>query len=148
MKPLKKPAFVLLLTLISAVSFSQNKNVSLFNDVPDQLQCEISQFENAFLQKQNSFISFKFGSAFTFSGKIVSITQRYHNLSSVVVESPRYNNALFHLSRQINKDKTISWVGRIMNSASNDGFEIKKDAKGNYSLVKINTARLLETCKL
>ena len=148
MKPLKKPAIVLLLTLISAVSFSQNKNVSLFKDVPDQLQCETSQFEKAFAQKQNTFVSFRFGSAFNFSGKILSVTQRYHNLSSLVVESPRYNNALFHLSRQVNKDKSITWVGRIMNSSSNDGFEIKKDAKGNYSLVKINTARLLETCKL
>lgn len=148
MKSLQKPLFVLLLSIISTVAFPQKKNVSLFQGIPDQLKCEIAQFEKAFSQKANSFVSFNFGHQFTFSGKVISITQRYHNLSSVVVESPRYNNALFHLSRQVNKDNSISWVGRIMSTSSNDGFEIKKDAKGNYSLLKINTARLLETCKL
>ena len=148
MKPLQKPLLVLLLILFSTISFSQNKNVNLFNDVPEKLQCPVTQFEKAFTQIENSFISFNFGGDFSFSGKIVSITHPYHNLSSVVIESPRYNNTKFHLSRQVNKDKSISWVGRIMNPSAADGFEIKKDEKGNYSLLKINTARLLEPCNL
>ncbi len=148
MKSIEKLFFAFMLTLISTVCFSQKKNVSLFEGIPEKLQCETSQFEKAFSQKPNSFISLKFGAEFTFSGRIKSIVHPYHNLSSIVIESPRYNNALFHLSRQVNKDKSISWVGRIMNISSNDGFEIKRDEKGNYSLIKINTARLLETCKL
>ena len=148
MKPLQKPILVLLLILISAVSFSQKKKIRLFDGVPEKLECPVSQFEKAFTQKENTFISFDFGKAFSFSGKIVSTTQQYHNLSSVVVESPRYQNALFHLSRQVNKDKSISWVGRIMNSSASDGFEMKRDGSGNYTLIKINTERLLEPCNL
>lgn len=112
-----------------------------------QLMATPGQLENAFLQAPQSYISLKFED-FSFSGRIVSNEKKYDNLQSLVITSPRYNNAVFYLSRQINKDKQVQYVGRIMQKDAADGFVLKQDEKGNYFLSKINTARLLEPCHL
>jgi hypothetical protein len=59
---------------------------------------------------------------------------------------PGYADAVLHLSRQINEDKSISYVGRIMSTEASDGFELKKDDANNYQLNKIETDKIRQLC--
>ncbi len=48
-------------------------------------------------------------------------------------------NALLSISRRINDDNSVTYVGRIINEKYADGYELIKDNSGNYSFTKIKT---------
>ncbi|MBX2888995.1 MAG: hypothetical protein KF829_10155 [Ferruginibacter sp.] len=148
MKTLRRAALFIIISL-NAIwgNAQQTKQIHLFDEYAAQLTATPGQFEKAFSQPTESFISLQF-EKFSFSGRIISNEKKYDNLQSIVITSPRFNNAAFHLSRQINKDNSISYVGRIMQKDAADGFELKQNEKGKYYLSKINTAKLLEPCHL
>jgi len=53
-------------------------------------------------------------------------------------------NTLLSISKRINDDNTITYVGRIINEKYADGYELKKDNNGNYSFNKIRTEELIQ----
>ena len=53
-------------------------------------------------------------------------------------------NSLFSISKRINDDNTITYVGRIINEKYADGYELKKDNYGNYTFNKIKTEELIQ----
>jgi hypothetical protein len=61
----------------------------------------------------------------------------------VIVKSPTLNNTLLAISKRINDDKTITYVGRIINDKYADGYELKKE-NGSYAMHKIKTDALVE----
>ncbi|MBU9937672.1 MAG: hypothetical protein KTQ13_13540, partial [Ferruginibacter sp.] len=71
---------------------------------------------------------------------------KYDNLQSAVIKSAAYHNSIFSISRITNKDNTVSYVGRIVNKNYFDGYELKRDAAGNYRLVKMETDRAIPDC--
>ena len=48
------------------------------------------------------------------------------------------------ISKRIDDDNTITYVGRIINEKYADGYELIKDKSGNYSFNKIKTADLIQ----
>jgi hypothetical protein len=148
MKPISKAALALLFTLTTAVAFAQNSSSKskIFQAFPEQLTCSESLFANAFNYKEGDNISFAFPGNFTFSGKVVRNIVKYNNLQSMVIVSEKFSNSIFHLSKQINEDKSITFVGRILNSETSDGYQLKRDEKGNYILAKIETGNILQDC--
>jgi hypothetical protein len=80
---------------------------------------------------------------FTFNGIVTSSIKRYDNLYSVIIKAPGLNNTLLALSKRINDDKTVSYVGRIINENYADGFELRKENTG-YAINKIRTDALIE----
>ena len=65
-------------------------------------------------------------------------------LKSVVVKLNNLQGAILAISKRINDDNSISYVGRIINEQYADGYELKQDVNGNYFLNKIKTDDLIQ----
>jgi len=115
----------------------------LFSRYADKLPTKINELDKAFLSPTGTEIELNF-SNFSFKGIVTSSIKRYHNLSTVIIKSTSLNNSLFSISKKINEDKTITYIGRIVNENYADGYELVKDTLGNYSLNKIKTESLLQ----
>jgi hypothetical protein len=146
MKSLSKTLLVLLLSLTTAVSFSQNKNPRVFSQFPDVINCTDTQLSNAFTAKEGETITLSFSNNFIITGKVISNLQKYANLQSMTIQVPAYANAVFHLSKQTLEDRSTTYVGRILSNEAADGYEIKRDAGGNYKLRKIEEQKLRQLC--
>ena len=81
---------------------------------------------------------------FSFNGIVTSSIKRYDNLYSVIVKAPGLNNTLFSVSKRINADKTVSYVGRIINENYADGYQLRKENNGHYAMNKVRTDALIE----
>jgi hypothetical protein len=147
MKTLYK-VFVLCMTLIA--SYNTNAQVitssrpNLFNNFSARIPTAVAELDKAFLGAEGSLIHLNFSNNFSFAGTIFSSVQRYSNLSSVIIKLPSMNNSLLSLSKRINDDNTVTYVGRIINEKSGDGYELKKDIAGNYTFNKIKTGDLIQ----
>ena len=103
-----------------------------------------SELEKAFTATEGNSILLSFSNNIHFNGLVSSATQRYNNLKSVVIKLNNLQGAILAISKRINDDNSISYVGRIINERFADGYELKKDINGNYFLNKINTDDLLQ----
>ena len=119
-----------------------SKRPQNFARYADQLPADEAALENAFSVPEGGKLIIKFGDL-SFKGIVTSSIRRYDNLQSIVVRSADLNNTLLALSRRVNDDKSVSYVGRIINQQYADGFELRK-AKNAYELNKINTDALIE----
>ena len=138
---------VILILLISANTLSaQTDNVQrkpMFKKIGERVPAAITELEKAFEAKAGADVSFKFYNL-AFSGTIISSVRKFENLYSVVIESKSLNNALLSLSKRINDDKSITYVGRILNQNASDGYELIKNADGTYTFHKILTEELIQ----
>jgi len=113
-----------------------------FNKYAEQLPTPESELEKAFTTPEGGKVKINFAD-FSFNGIVTSSVKRYDNLYSVVVKAPGLSNTLFSVSKIINADKTVSYVGRIINEKYADGYQLRKD-NGRYSMNKIRTDALIE----
>jgi hypothetical protein len=149
MKSYSKTLLLLLLCLTTAAAFSQNTNKpKVFSDFPEVVVCSATQFSNAFAAREGETVTFTFSNNLTITGKVITNVQKYANLQSMTIQSPAFANAIFHLSKQINADRSTAFVGRILSTEAADGYEIRQDAAGNYSFQKIEEARVRQLCSL
>jgi len=151
MKRLAPYAIVLLLTLVSATGFSQNPNgikPKQFSNYPDIINCSESELSRVFTSVPGQDISINFSNDLLFDGKVTSNLVKYSNLQSAVIKSAFFNNSVFNVSRRTNPDNSITYVGRIINTDYFDGYELRKEATGNYKLVKIETDKVIQPCKM
>ena len=151
MKPFCKLMLLLLLCFTTAASFSQAQHASkqqIFSAFPNTINCSVSEFSNAFTAAEGQHIILSFSDNFKFSGTVISNIVKYSNLQSLIIRSDESGNTIFHLSRQVNADNTISFVGRILNPNASDGYEIKKGLAGNYNFEKLVTEKVLQECNL
>ena len=123
-------AFVLCIILIT--SYHTNAQVttsskpSLFNNFSANISTAVKELDKAFLGAEGSSMQFNFANNFSFTGTVFSSVQRYSNLSSVIIKLPSLHNSLLSISKRINDDNTITYVGRIINEKYADGYELKK----------------------
>jgi hypothetical protein len=113
-----------------------------FSKYAEKLPTATSELEKAFTTPEGSKVKINFAD-FSFEGIVTSSIKRYDNLYSVVVKAPGLNNTLLAISKRINDDKTVSYVGRIINQKYADGFELREN-NGTYSMNKIRTDALIE----
>ena len=104
----------------------------------------VIQLDKAFLGTEGSSIQLNFTNNFSFAGTVISSVQRYSNLTSVIIKLPSLHNSLLSISKRINDDNTITYVGRIINEKYGDGYELKKDNYGNYAFNKIKMEDLIQ----
>lgn len=136
MKIIKSPIlFILVLALTSGFKANAQK---LFDAIPEKIQFEKKIIEGVFNMNAGSAVDIRFSQNFRITGIIKSNQKIYDNLQTVVIESTNYNKAKLFISKTIDEDKSIRFVGRIISRASQDGFEIKTDVAGIGSLKKIN----------
>ena len=138
-----------IMAIIILVSYSSNGQIltsnrqNYFNKYAERLPANVSELEKAFSTEEGRKVKINFGN-FSFFGIVIISVKKYENLQSIVVKSPDLNNTLLAISRRINEDKTISYVGHIINEKYADGFELRKDTDGSYAINKIKTDALIE----
>ena len=138
-------SFVMLLLTLSTTAYCQTSKQAIFSGKPDKLLCSETILSSAFNVAEGQTVSLTFSDNTTFTGKVISNIIKYSNLQSMTIQLTEYGNAVLHLSKQINADKTVNYVGRIMQQDASDGYLIEKFSN-DYSFRKINTERLLELC--
>ncbi len=142
-------ALLLILSFCTITGFSQNPNISKpkqFNNFPEIINCSEADLSSIFNTSSGQNISLSFSDNFLFSGNVISNIAKYSNLQTAVIRSPFFNNTIFSVSKIINKDNSISYLGRIINKNYFDGYELKRNAAGNYQLIKIETDRVIPDC--
>jgi hypothetical protein len=147
MKRLAPYALSLLLSFLVTTGFCQsNPKPKQFSSFPEIINCSEQELAKVFTTSPGQNISLAFSNNFTFAGSVKSNLVKYANLQSAVIVSPDYSNTVFGVSKITNADGSISYVGRIINKNYFDGFELKKNASGNYQLKKIETDRVIPDC--
>lgn len=140
---------LLALCLVMMASYSSHAQIlhsnrqAYFNKYAEKLPTPESELEKAFTTPEGGKVKINFAD-FTFNGIVTSSVKRYDNLYSVIVKAPGLNNTLFSVSKIINPDKTVSYVGRIINEKYADGYVLRKENAGRYSMNKIRTDALIE----
>jgi hypothetical protein len=150
MKHLAPYALLLLFISTAVTTFSQTSSSKprQFGNYPDVINCPLSELSKVFAVAAGQNINIAFSNNFSFSGPVTSNIVKYSNLQSAVVKSPAFDNTIFNISKIINKDNSITYVGHIINKNYFDGYELKKDAVGNYQLIKIETDKVIPDCKM
>lgn len=146
MKTIKKLLALCIIIMSSYAAQAQILTSSrpyLFNNVSEKLPAAITELEKAFTAPEGDTLQMKLNN-FLFKGIITSSIKRYDNLYSVIIKSPSLHNTLFSISKRINDDKSITYVGRIINENYADGFELVQGNDGRYALNKIQTEVLLQ----
>lgn len=150
MPAMKTISKIYALCVILFTSYTTNAQVTassrphLFNDFSENIPTAVAALNKAFLSAEGSSIQLSFNSKFSFTGTVSSSVQRYNNLSSVIIKVPSLHNSLISISKRINDDKTVTYVGRIINEKYADGYELTKSNDGNYSFNKIKTEDLIQ----
>lgn len=146
MKIIFKMASLAILVMVSSACSSQVRTsgrTTYFSRYSDRLPANESELETAFSTPEGGKVRINFGD-FSFKGIVTTSVKRYENLQSIIIKSPDLNNTLLSLSKRINDDKTVSYIGHIINERSADGFELRKEKQGSYVLNKIKTDALIE----
>jgi hypothetical protein len=150
MKHFASTTMLLLFTIITATGFSQlaasNPRPKLFAAFPESIDCSPSELARIFTIAEGQQANVSFAGSFAFSGTVSSNVVKFSNLQTVVIKSPAFSNAIFHVSKRLKADNSIVYVGRIINEAFADGYELKRDAAGNYRLQKIETEKVMPDC--
>jgi hypothetical protein len=149
MKTFTKAILPLLFFVVTNNAFSQKSDElkkAVFSAYPEKMEVAPAVFENALTTKSGENINIKFNEQFQFSGTVLCNQEKYWNLQTMIIRSTAFENSLFQLSRLINDDKSISYVGRIINPNTTDGFTIRKDGATNYHLQKIEMNKILQDC--
>lgn len=146
MKVICKMIAVFIIIFSSFASMSQvvtSNRQNYFSKYSEKLPTAVSELDKAFNTAEGAKVKINFAN-FSFNGIVTSNVKRFDNLSSVIVKSPGLDNTILAISKRINPDKSISYIGRIINQKYADGFELIKDTNGNYAMNKIRTDTLIE----
>ena len=148
MKPLASACCMLLFSMTFLITSAQSvaPGRAFFTAYPDVINCNSAALDNIFNAEENETVNIPLATGFSFAGTVTCNVIKYSNLQSVIVKSPAFGNAIFSISKRTNPDNSITFVGRILNQSYTDGYELKCDAKGNYRLIKIQLANVIQTC--
>ncbi|HEU5051480.1 MAG TPA: hypothetical protein VFT78_00140 [Hanamia sp.] len=134
---------IMMITFKSQAQIVTSNRQNYFDKYSARLVTPESELSKAFTVPQGGKLKLDFGN-FTFNGIVTSSIKRYDNLYTVIIKSPAMNNTLLAISKRINDDKTVTYVGRIINDKYADGYELKRENNGSYAMQKIKTDALVE----
>lgn len=147
MKTFRTVTLLLLMGLAvnPAISQSISKN-NFFKSLPEKTQVSSTILASTMELQEGSELNIKLAEGIEFKGRVISNIQKYHNLRNVLIQSENPENTVFQISRQLNADKSISYVGKMLSPGSAEGLKISTDDKGNYFLTKFETSNILQDC--
>lgn len=150
MLPVKRTGLLLMLCFIAVVARAQQNEgtTPAFSQFSTRIDINEATLAGTLTLARGQQTILQLAPGFNFPGQVISNTQVYDNLQTIIIKSPEFRNALLQVSKQTLADNTVNYVGRIICAQSSDGFEIKKDAAGNYLLQKFETSRLLQDCNM
>lgn len=135
--------FAMLTCLYSSKAQNTTPRPNLFDAFSNTINCSTSELERVFTIAEGNAVQLSFGN-FVFQGTVSASVNRYANLKNVLIRSSNFNGALFSISKRINDDNSVIYVGRIIHSQYADGYQLKIDASGNYFLNKIKLDDLIQ----
>lgn len=147
MKRIYKAAmlFTLLISFNSLMAqVATERRPQLFAAFERSINFPKPELEKIFSAAEGANLKLSLGGNVGLTGTVTSSIQRYNNLKSVIVRLNNLDNTVLGISKRINDDNSITYIGRIVNTKYSDAFEIKSDANGNYFLNKKNTSELIE----
>ncbi len=143
----KRTMLLLILCSAATVASAQQKN-PVFRNHAANINVPESVLSRALTSGKGQKAKIDFASDFSVSGEVMSNNQVFDNLQTMILKSPEYNNAVVQISKQVLADKTVVYVGRIFSEGSADGYHIKRNATGAYSLEKFEAAVIKQVCEL
>lgn len=142
-----KLLLVLMLSLTTAFGFAQQTiKPKIFSAYPETINVSETIFTSALNAHEGDEISLDLGDGFIFKGTVISNEIKYQNLQTVTIRSQLFNNTLFAVSKIKTADQNILYVGRMINHAAFDGYEIKRSVAGSYRLQKFDSDHILQDC--
>lgn len=149
MKHLTTTLGILLLLLTAATGYSQNQRSGkplIFSKLPVTINCSEAQLSSFFTAAKGAKVNVTLANNFSLAGPVVSNQVKYSNLQTIVIRLSSFNDALFSLSKQTDKNNKVTYVGKIMSPSYADGFELKQKTDGTYELNKIDLEKILVNC--
>ena len=142
-----KPLYLLvtLLSLCAVTNAQLPEKPKVFTAYPERFTCSVEKFNEAFAIAEGYYVNLELTSGFIFRGRVTSNFQRYENLFSMTIQSTEFENAVLHLSKQINQDNTISYVGRIMSMNAADGYVLSRTGL-QYTMEKTDEKFIRQVC--
>jgi len=126
-------ALFLLFTTISNNAAAQR----MFDALPETAKFLPNAIEGLFNLNPGAAVDVKFTQGFHVTGVVKSNKKVYDNLQTIVIESTNYKANLF-ISKTVDQDNKIKYVGRMLGRGFQDGIELKMDNAGNNIIKKIN----------
>jgi len=149
MLSVKRSMLLLMLCLTTAAVHAQQPQavpIAAFINFSNTIPVSETTLSGAMQLSKGQDVAVGLSQEFNFPGTVISNENVYHNLQTIIIKSSIYNNSLLQISKQINEDKSISYVGRIFNPGGADGYGLSKTADGAYQLQKFETAIILQDC--
>ena len=140
---MKKLITSIALTTILIITGSGIQAQKLFDALPEKASFLPQVVENVFALNPGAAVDLKFTQGFRVTGIVKSNQKVYDNLQTIVIESSNYKNAKLFISRTIDTDNKVKYVGRMMGRGYEDGLEIKTDNAGNNTIKKINVKEMI-----
>ncbi|HEY5464710.1 MAG TPA: hypothetical protein VIJ95_15715 [Hanamia sp.] len=140
---------VMALCIVITCSFAAQAQIlssnrqNYFNRYSNKLPTSVTELDKAFTTPEGSKVKINFAD-FSFNGIVTSSIKRCDSLYSVIVQSPGLDNTILSISRRINSDNSVLYIGRIINQKYADGFELSRGSDGAYAMNKIKTVSLIE----
>lgn len=128
------------LSTVSAQTISPDKNINkvlvprqlltekphLFSHLPAKFVVGRPKLDNLFLGTTKR-ISSATDPEFPFEGEITERVQKNPNVVSVNIKLSNYNGAILNVSRIINSDLSVSYIGRAVNVNNGDVLLLKNE---------------------
>lgn len=138
-----KKLFTPIVFILSLLAFSLNtKAQRMFDALPETAKFQPSAIEGLFALNPGSAVDVKFNQGFHVTGVVKSNKKVYDNLQTIVIESSNYKANLF-ISKTIDQDNKIKYVGRMLGRGFQDGIELNMDNAGNNIIKKINLKEMI-----
>jgi len=134
---MKKLFVTFTFTLVFTAMFSNARAQKMFDALPETAKFLPSVVEGIFNLNSGSAVDVKFTQGFHVTGVIKSNKKVYDNLQTVVIESSNYKANLF-ISKTVDHDNKVKYVGRMFGRGFQDGIELNIDNEGNNIIKKIN----------
>ncbi len=134
---------IFLISIIFMGNIFSTQAQRLFDLVPKEIEFEHKVISSVFSLNPGTAINIKFSSQFHITGILKSNNKIYHNLQSVLIECTNYKNLKFFISKRVNQDLSISYVGRLISRNAEDGFEVVENKSGKSVLKKISLKEMI-----
>jgi hypothetical protein len=134
---MKKLFVTLTFMLVFTAMFSNARAQKMFDALPETAKFSPSVVEGIFNLNPGSAVNLKFTQGFHVTGVIKSNKKVYDNLQTIVIESSNYKANLF-ISKTLDQENKIKYVGRMLGRGFQDGIELNMDNAGNNIIKKIN----------
>lgn len=134
--------FVMLFTMAGAEAQS-TQAPHLFDAYSNSISCNSAELERIFSIAEGTQVQLALGTNFLFKGSVLNSIQRFPKLKSVLIKSSNFDAAMLSISKRVNADNSITYIGRILSETYADGYELVKQ-ESNYILNKIKQKEILQ----